>query len=145
VQRGTDQGDGQRPERHLGAVPAVPAPRGRVGLDVPIETKLHAPNPRPEWMERPELTEYLARTSVKLVLVDAPAGFGKTTVVAQWRSSALENRPFAWVSLDRSDDDPSQLWWYIVTALQRACPQIGVADILAELRVRDPPPRVSGV
>jgi LuxR family transcriptional regulator, maltose regulon positive regulatory protein len=138
VQRGTGQGDGQRPERHLDAVPAAPVPRGRVGLDVPIETKLHAPNPRAEWMERPELTGYLARTSVKLVLVDAPAGFGKTTVVAQWRSSALESRPFAWVSLDRSDDDPSQLWWYVVTALQRACPQLGVAAILAELQVQDP-------
>ena len=100
VQRGTDRGTPERSQRHLGAVPAGPeTPRGRVGLDVPIETKLHAPNPRPEWMERPELTGYLARTSVKLVLVDAPAGFGKTTVVAQWRSSALESRPFAWVSL----------------------------------------------
>ncbi len=109
-----------------------------MGLDVPIETKLHAPNPRTEWMERPELTGYLARTSVKLVLVDAPAGFGKTTLVAQWRSSALESRPFAWVSLDRSDDDPGQLWWYIVTALQRACPEIDVEAILRELRVQAP-------
>jgi LuxR family maltose regulon positive regulatory protein len=85
----------------LGAVPAEPAvpavPRASVGLDVPIETKLHAPNPRPDWMERSELTGYLARSSVKLVLVDAPAGFGKTTLVAQWRSSALESRSFAWV------------------------------------------------
>jgi LuxR family transcriptional regulator, maltose regulon positive regulatory protein len=113
-------------------------PRGRAGLDVPIETKLHAPNPRTEWMERAELTEYLARSAVKLILVDAPAGFGKTTLVAQWRSSVLESRPFAWVSLDRSDDDPGQLWWYIVTALQRACPQIGVAAMLAELRAQDP-------
>jgi LuxR family transcriptional regulator, maltose regulon positive regulatory protein len=112
--------------------------RGRAGLDVPIETKLHAPNPRAEWMERGELTGYLAGSSVKLVLVDAPAGFGKTTLVAQWRSSALETRPFAWVSLDRSDDDPGQLWWYIVTALHRACPQLDVAAMLAELRVQDP-------
>ena len=109
-----------------------------MGLDVPIETKLHAPNPRTEWMERPELTGYLARTSVKLVLVDAPAGFGKTTLVAQWRSSALESRPFAWVSLDRGDGDPGQLWWYIVTALQRACPEIGVEAIVKELRVQSP-------
>ncbi len=113
-------------------------PRSRLGLDVPIETKLHAPNPRTEWMERPGLTGYLARTSVKLVLVDAPAGFGKTTLVAQWRASALESRPFAWVSLDRGDDDPARLWWYIVTALERACPQIGVEAILRELRVQAP-------
>jgi LuxR family transcriptional regulator, maltose regulon positive regulatory protein len=117
-------------------VPAVP--QASVGLDVPIETKLHAPNSRPEWMERSELTGYLARSSVKLVLVDAPAGFGKTTVVAQWRSSALESRAFAWVSLDRGDDDPARLWWYIVSALQRACPQIGVEALLKELRVQAP-------
>jgi LuxR family maltose regulon positive regulatory protein len=113
-------------------------PRASVGLDVPIETKLHAPNPRPDWMERSELTGYLARSSVKLVLVDAPAGFGKTTVVAQWRSSALESRSFAWVSLDRGDDDPARLWWYIVSALKRACPQIGVEALLKELRVQAP-------
>ena len=113
-------------------------PRASVGLDVPIETKLHAPNPRPEWMERSELTGYLARSSVKLVLVDAPAGFGKTTVVAQWRSSALESRSFAWISLDRGDDDPARLWWYIVSALRRACPQIGVEALLKELRVQAP-------
>jgi LuxR family maltose regulon positive regulatory protein len=136
VQRGTSPEGEERSGRHLGAVPALP--RARVGLDVPIETKLHAPNPRPEWMERPGLTGYLARTSVRLVLVDAPAGFGKTTLVAQWRSSALESRPFAWVSLDRGDGDPARLWWYVLTALQRACPQIGVEAVLAELRAQSP-------
>jgi hypothetical protein len=85
----------------------------RVGLDVPIEAKLHAPSWRREWVERPELTDYLARAASRLGLVDAPAGFGKTTVVAQWRASAAEGRRFAWVSLDHGDDDPARLWWYI--------------------------------
>jgi len=139
VQRGTGLGGAERSGRHLDAVPAVSAvPRASVGLDVPIETKLHAPNPRAEWMERSELTRYLARSAVKLVLVDAPAGFGKTTVVAQWRSSALESRSFAWVSLDRGDDDPARLWWYIVSALQRACPQLGLEALLKELKVQAP-------
>ncbi len=89
-------------------------------------------------MQRPELTDHLARTAAKLVLVDAPAGFGKTTLVAQWRSSPAESRPFAWVSLDRGDDDPSRLWWYIASALQRACPEIGGEVILKELRVQAP-------
>jgi LuxR family maltose regulon positive regulatory protein len=89
-------------------------------------------------MERPELTGYLSRTSVKLVLVDAPAGFGKTTLVAQWRASALESRPFAWVSLDRGDNDPARLWWYVVSALQRTCPELGVEAMLKELRVQAP-------
>ncbi len=118
-------------------------PRARIGLDVPIETKLHAPKVRAEWVERPRLTEYLARAVARLVLVDAPAGFGKTTLVAQWRSSSAERRSFAWVSLDRADDDPSRLWWYITGALQRACPEFNGEPILNELRV--PAPDVTGM
>ena len=127
---------GQPPGRNLGAVPALPY--ARVGLDVPIEAKLHAPSWRQEWVERPELTHYLARAAARLGLVDAPAGFGKTTVVAQWRARTAQDRRFAWVSLDRGDDDPTRLWWYVVSALQRACPEIGSEDILRELRVQTP-------
>ena len=109
-----------------------------MGLDVPIETKLHAPDVRAEWVERPGLAGYLANAAARLVLVGAPAGFGKTTLVAQWRVSAHEDRPFAWVSLDRADDDPSRLWWYAVGALQRACPEFNGEGILRELRVQSP-------
>ena len=94
----------------------------RAGLDVPIESKLHAPGPRKEWVERPALIEYLAASTARLVLVDAPAGFGKTTLVAQWRSAAGDERPFAWVSLGPGDDDPGRLWRYIKSALQRRAP-----------------------
>ena len=83
------------------------ATSARAGLDVPLETKLHAPTTREGWVDRPELIQYLASAAARLVLVDAPAGFGKTTLVAQWRSSALDGRPFAWVSLDSGDNDPA--------------------------------------
>jgi len=114
-------------------MPSAPA-----GLDAPIETKLHPPGARAEWVERSALTGELAQTTAKLVLVDAPAGFGKTTLVAQWRSSAAETRPFAWVSLERGDSDPGRLWWYVVSALTRACPEIDGEAILAELRAQAP-------
>jgi LuxR family maltose regulon positive regulatory protein len=120
----------------LAAVPVLP--RARVGLDVPIETKFHPPNLRPEWVDRPGLVSALARTDAKLVFLGAPAGFGKTTLVAQWRASDAESRPFAWVSLDRGDDDPGRLWWHVVCALERTCPQIGGEGILRALRVTDP-------
>ena len=129
-------GDGQRRAQRLAAVPALP--RARVGVDVPIETKFHPPNPRHEWVDRPGLISALARTDAKLVLLGAPAGFGKTTLVAQWRASDAENRPFAWVSLDHGDDDPGRLWWHVVRALERACPQFGGESILRALRVTDP-------
>jgi LuxR family maltose regulon positive regulatory protein len=106
---------------------------------VPIESKLHAPRERKEWVPRPALVKELARAvSAKLVLVDAPAGFGKTTLVAQWRSSPAERRRFAWVSLDSGDDDPGRLWWHVVSALQRACPELDGQDILRALRAQTP-------
>ena len=99
-----------------------------------MEAKLHAPRSRQVWVERARLIRYLAAAAARLVLVDAPAGFGKTTLVAQWRASAGEGRRFAWVSLDRGDDDPDNLWWHVVSALQRACPQIDGDVILTALR-----------
>ena len=98
-----------------------------------IETKLHAPPARQEWVHRQELIGRLSESAAKLVLVGAPAGFGKTTLVAQWRSGSLGGRPFAWVSLDRGDDDPARLWWHVVSALQRGVPAFRSEEILPAL------------
>jgi len=136
VHGGAQPGAGGRPERGRGAVPALP--RGLAGLDAPIETKLHPPGSRGEWVERSGLIDELAHTTAKLVLVDAPAGFGKTTLVAQRLSSPAEKRSFAWVSLDRGDSDPGRLWSYIISALTRACPDFDGEAILQDLRVQAP-------
>jgi LuxR family transcriptional regulator, maltose regulon positive regulatory protein len=112
---------------------------GRAGPDVLVETKLYAPPVRKEWVERAGLIRCLAgRTTAKLVLVDAPAGFGKSTLVAQWRSGPAEARPFAWISVDRGDDDPGRLWWHLACAVQRACPAFGAEEVLRALRVQAP-------
>jgi LuxR family maltose regulon positive regulatory protein len=126
---------GRQGKRGLRAVPASTsgAPPG-----VLIETKLHAPGLRKEWVERHELISYLAGNATKLVLVAAPAGFGKTTLVAQWRVIATEDRRFAWVSLDRGDDDPGRLWSHIVHSLHRACPELDGDEILRALRIQIP-------
>ena len=64
-------------------------------------------------MKRTELVQYLAGSTAKLVLVDAPAGFGKSTLAAQWRAFPGQSRKFAWVSVDAGDNDAARLCWYI--------------------------------
>jgi LuxR family maltose regulon positive regulatory protein len=110
---------------------------------VPIETKLHPPGARADGVPRTALVQRLAAVGdAKLVLVDAPAGFGKTTPVAQWRAGPAGHRPFAWLSLDPGDNDPGRLCWQVVSALHRACPGLGGEDILRALRA--PVPDLSG-
>jgi len=103
-----------------------------------LESKLLGPAARPEWIPRQRLITGLTASEAKLVLVEAPAGFGKTILVAQWRSAASDNRPFAWVSLDQGDDDPARLWWHVVSALERACCGLGEANLMRLLATQDP-------
>ncbi len=110
----------------------------RVSFDAPIETKLHAPAARKEWVQREELVDYLAGATARILLIDAPAGFGKTTLAAQWRSSPNESRSFGWVSLDPGDNDPGRLWRHVVCALQRACPKFDADIVLSTLRTQTP-------
>ena len=58
----------------------------------------------------------------ELVLVCAPAGFGKTALLADWLRSG--DRPVAWLSLDAGDNDPVRFWRHVVAALDRAQPGI---------------------
>jgi LuxR family maltose regulon positive regulatory protein len=114
------------------------APRTDSQPGVLIETKLHPPAVRKEWVERPELIKHLADAEVKLTLVAAPPGFGKTTLVAQWRCSPVNHKPFAWVSLDRADNDPVRLWWHVVSSLHLACPKFDSENVLRLLHGQAP-------
>jgi LuxR family maltose regulon positive regulatory protein len=107
-------------------------------LDPPLETKFRAPRARKDWIQRGELVDYVAGVSTSLLLVTAPAGFGKTTLVAQWDASPGEDRAFAWVSLDPDDNDPAHLWWHVTSALQRACPAFDPAAVLDAFRLQRP-------
>jgi LuxR family maltose regulon positive regulatory protein len=96
-----------------------------------LETKLFVPRPRRGLVPRPRLSERLNQvTASKLMLVSAPAGFGKTTLLAEWlaaRSAApTDERQVAWLSLDPRDNDPAVFWPYFVAALQTAAPGVGV-------------------
>jgi LuxR family maltose regulon positive regulatory protein len=70
-----------------------------------VRSKLFAPPLRPGIVERPRLVDSLMSAAhVPVVLVSAPAGYGKTTLLALWREH--DQRPFPWVSLDAADNDP---------------------------------------
>ena len=69
-------------------------------------TKLRPPGPRPDFLPRPRLAERLDEATRRgLVLVCAPAGYGKTSLLASWARHCKE--PVAWLSLDASDNDPA--------------------------------------
>ncbi len=101
--------------------------------DTLLSTKLYIPPPRPDLVARPRLTERLeAGTHGKLTLVSAPAGYGKSTLISEW--IAHSKVPTAWLSLDASDNDLAQFFSYLIAALQRINPDIGV-DIQPILEV----------
>ena len=58
--------------------------------------------------------------------------------MAQWQASRLERRPFAWLTLDDGENDPSRLWWHIMCALRRASPGLTGEEKPQELQVHDP-------
>ena len=90
------------------------------------------------WVERSALIERLTATEAKLILIEAPAGYGKTILAAQWRAHTVQARPFAWISLDEDDNEPGKLWWHITHALLRACPELDAEQILCHLRGSSP-------
>jgi len=90
-----------------------------------LATKLYTPRPHPERVPRQRLIRRLdeglpgpgGACGQKLTLVAAPAGYGKTTLLAQWVAQAA--CPVAWLSLDEGDDDPARFLAYLTAALER--------------------------
>jgi LuxR family maltose regulon positive regulatory protein len=104
-----------------------------------LATKLYIPPPRAKIVLRPRLIERLNEglsAGCKLILISAPAGFGKTTLANEWVASC--GRAVAWLSLDEGDNDPSCFLNYLVAALQTIKAKIG-AGALAVLQSPQPP------
>ena len=92
-----------------------------------IATKLHPPVVRDQIVARERLAEPLrAGSGLGLCLVACPAGYGKTTLLAEWQEAEAARKPVAWLTLDEGDNDPVVLWSYVIEALRRACPAISL-------------------
>ncbi len=103
-----------------------------------LATKLYLPPLRPHVVLRPRLLERLNEgLHRKLILISAPAGFGKTTLVSAWLAGGP--RPAAWLSLDDQDNDPTRFLMYLVAALQTLATTIG-AGVSGMLHSPQPPP-----
>jgi LuxR family maltose regulon positive regulatory protein len=103
-------------------VAALPFSSGKEN-DV-LLTKLHISPPGSQTVHRPELFEKLATgLKTKLMLISAPAGFGKTTLVSDW--IIQQEIPAVWYSMDTSDNDVAEFLSYLITAIQGLYPQFG--------------------
>ena len=104
-----------------------------------LHTKLHVPAIGERLVCRSALLDDLsAGRHCKLTVVSAPAGWGKTTLLAQWVSDANPNDRFGWLSLDSSDNDPVWFWMYLVAALQQVSPGLGARAVELLTMAADP-------
>jgi LuxR family maltose regulon positive regulatory protein len=89
-----------------------------------IQTRLHIPPLRAKLVQRTRLTAYIEQAiESKLLLLSAPAGYGKTTLLSAWANESPW--PVAWFSLDSADNDRTRFLTYLINALQRIQGQIG--------------------
>ncbi|PKO15704.1 MAG: helix-turn-helix transcriptional regulator [Chloroflexi bacterium HGW-Chloroflexi-10] len=117
-------------------------------MAIPIlATKLYVPPPRPNVVSRPRLIERLSYSlqpsqcsGRNLILISAPAGFGKTTLVSEWAAGCKQ--PVAWLSLDEGDSDLTRFLTYLIAALQTLAGNIG-EGVLSVLQSPQTPPTES--
>jgi len=89
-------------------------------------TKMRQPPLRSAVVPRSRLIEKMDwGLAGKLILISAPAGYGKSTLVAQWLSQVTDSTYYTWLSLDEEDNDVGRFLTYLVAALQQAAPDIG--------------------
>ena len=95
-----------------------------------LATKFNIPSLRPGLVTRPRLLEQLQHFyNYKLILISAPAGFGKTTLLSEWILHGNVGYPYGWVTLNAEDKDPLRFWTYVITALKKIIPSIGETSL----------------
>jgi LuxR family maltose regulon positive regulatory protein len=89
-----------------------------------LSTKFFIPRPRKTLVQRKQLFDRLnGGIHGKLILVSAPAGYGKTTLITTWLKS--QELPVAWVSVDEGDNDYYSFFSYLLEAIHQKVPQVG--------------------
>ncbi len=117
----------RHPARRQGRSPADRKTRPALAhppVDPLLATKLHVPRPRPHLVHRPCLIQRLQLGMERaLILISAPVGFGKTTLLSDWLASSAI--PVAWLSLEPQDNEPARFLSYLLAALQTYDPHLG--------------------
>ncbi|MGY0498470.1 protein kinase domain-containing protein [Nocardia sp. FBN12] len=131
--------DTQRPI----AVPIAPTARARERTTAPPTpaTKYRPPTPARATLARKRLLEHLRTTErTRLTAINAPSGFGKTTVAAQWHDELVEHgAAVAWLTVDEDDDNVAWFLDHLAEAIRPAVPTL--ADNLDRLLEADDPTR----
>lgn len=112
-----------------------------MSASVILQTKLTPPPVRADRVQRPHLMQRFS-TSLEhpLTLVCAPAGYGKSTLLAEWfGSDAGRAVAFGWLSLDEDDNDPVRFLTYLISAFANAC-DLNADELLVLLHSPQPPP-----
>jgi len=108
-----------------------------------LTTKLYFPLARTSLVSRPRLVDQLqAGKSDSLTLVSAPAGYGKTTLMSEWRAGVGQDFSTAWLSLDNDDNDTTRFLTYIIAALSSLKPDFGETTLAL---LQSSPPLSTGV
>jgi LuxR family maltose regulon positive regulatory protein len=106
-----------------------------------LTTKLYIPSPRRNIVPRPQLIERINEgISQRLVLICAPAGFGKTTLLSDWVRQV--DLPVAWLSLDAGDNELNRFLIYLIAAIQTVNDNL-CRTVQAMLQAPQPPPMES--
>lgn len=95
-----------------------------------LDGKVAPRPPRAGGVSRRGLIERARAANDRIVAVTAPAGYGKSTLLAEW--AAIDERPVAWASLDRFDDDPAALLTLLATASASFSPD--AAEVVSEMK-----------
>ncbi len=91
----------------------------------PLRTKVQPPVARDLVARTDPLRALASGQRRRLTLVRAPAGWGKSSLVATWSASGEDPRPFAWLSLDPGDNDAVRFFLYAIEALREVQPTVG--------------------